>query len=314
MQNHSYNKLLGGALATLATVFFSGVAYGQDAKVTITTGNPDGKLGALSRPASSGKQETEAADDFVLPQLTVISGASIKGLIPTGTPLANIANVEVEIYHIFPKDLIRPFTGTVPSRTNSPSDFEIGSATRDSSKGNLSFRPTLLDGNFIVQKTVVNNVSVGTHGEPSETGQEVEIDIAFTNPIILPAGHYFFRPEVLVTDGDFLFLSAPRPIVAPGIAIPGDLQAWIRNSDLKPDWLRIGTDIIGGSPLPTFNMTFSLNGVALLNPGTPGQPNCHGETVSGLNDQFGSVAAAATALRFSSVDALQGSFRGFCEQ
>ena len=45
--------------------------------------------------------------------------------------------------------------------------------------------------------------------------------------------------------GDFLYLSAPRPIVAPGTPFAGDLQAWIRNSDLAPDWLRIGTDIIG---------------------------------------------------------------------
>ena len=37
------------------------------------------------------------------------------------------------------------------------------------------------------------------------------------------------------------------------------LQARIRNSDLAPDWLRIGTDILNNTtPPPTFNMTFSL--------------------------------------------------------
>ena len=31
---------------------------------------------------------------------------------------------------------------------------------------------------------------------------------------------------------------------------------------LDPDWLRIGTDIVGGNnPVPTFNMTFSITGV-----------------------------------------------------
>jgi hypothetical protein len=35
---------------------------------------------------------------------------------------------------------------------------------------------------------------------------------------------------------------------------------WIRNADLDPDWLRVGTDIVGGSPPPTFNGTFSLWG------------------------------------------------------
>src|SRR5262249_7804533 len=68
------------------------------------------------------------------------------------------------------------------------------------------------------------------------------------------------RPEVQVTGGDFLYLSAPRPIVSPGTPFTGDLQAWIRNANLAPDWLRIGTDIIGGTPVPTFNMTFSLTG------------------------------------------------------
>ena len=31
----------------------------------------------------------------------------------------------------------------------------------------------------------------------------------------------------------------------------------MRNADLDPDWLRIGTDIIGGT---TFNAAFSLSG------------------------------------------------------
>src|SRR5262249_19793047 len=50
---------------------------------------------------------------------------------------------------------------------------------------------------------------------------------------------------------------------APGNNPPvftGDLQAWIRNANLDPNWLRIGTDIIGGAPPPTFNMAFSLTG------------------------------------------------------
>src|SRR5437667_8941460 len=46
-------------------------------------------------------------------------------------------------------------------------------------------------------------------GEEGKTREDVEIIISFTTPIIVPAGHYFFRPEVLVTGGDFLYLSAP---------------------------------------------------------------------------------------------------------
>ena len=320
MQNYRCQKLFG-PLVVLATMFFSGIVSAQNTHFFVSTGNTDRNLGALSRPASAGKLETETADDFVLNQTTVITGATIIGLISPATPLANITNVEVEFYHRFPTDSANPdpLAGNVPSRTNSPSDVEIDTATRDGSLRTLSFAVRLLDPNSSVPTTVINGINKKpnstTHGEPSATGEEVEIDITFTNPVVLPAEHYFFRPEVLVTgSGDFLFLSAPKPIQAPGTAIAGDLQAWIRNSDLKPDWLRIGTDIIDNTiPPPTFNMTFSLTGTTISAPGTPGHANCHGKTISGLAEQFGSIDAAASALGFSSVQALQDSFTTFCE-
>jgi hypothetical protein len=320
MQSYICQKLFG-ALVVLAAMFFSGAAAAQNTQVIVNTGNPDGKLGALSRRPSSGKLEAETADDFVLNQTTVISGATITGLISPATSLANLTNVEVEFYHVFPQDSANPdpLAGNVPSRFNSPSDVEIDAATRDGSLGTLRFAVRLLNANSSVPNTVVNGINKKpnstTHGEGPATGEEVEIGITFTTPILLPTGHYFFRPEVLVTGGgDFLFLSAPKPVVSPGTAIAGDLQAWIRNSDLAPDWLRIGTDIINNTtPPPTFNMTFSLTGNTVPEVGTPGQANCHGESVSGLAAQFGSINAAASALGFSSVQALQDSFRAFCE-
>ena len=321
MQKYSCQKLFGFLLG-FAAIFFSGIASAQDNKVVISTGNTDLKLGALSRRPSAGKLETETADDFVLNQTTVISGATIIGLISPATPLANITSVEVEMYHRFPLDSANPdpLGGSVPTRNNSPSDVEIESATRDFSLGSLRFNVRLLDANSSVPTTVVNGINKKpnstTHGEPPAVGEEVEIDITFTTPILLPAGHYFFRPEVLVTGGgDFLFLSAPKPILAPGTAIAGDLQAWIRNSALSPDWLRIGSDIINNTtPPPQFNMTFSLAGIAVPGAGNPGQANCHGETISALAIQFGSIDAAASALGFSSVQALQNSFGAFCEE
>jgi hypothetical protein len=45
-----------------------------------------------------------------------------------------------------------------------------------------------------------------------------------------------------------------------------DLQAWVRNENLAPDWLRVGTDIIGGSPAPTFNTAFSIEGHTVPEP------------------------------------------------
>src|SRR5215467_2851405 len=254
------------SLVILGAGLFSGTVSAQSTNVIVNTGSADGKLGALSRRPSPGKLETETADDFVLNQTTVIAGATITGLISPATPLRNITNVEVELYHVFPLDSANPdpLAGKVPSRSNSPSDVEIDSATRDASLGSLRFAVRLLDANSSVTNTVVDGIikkpaSPTTHGEGPAVGEKVEIDITFTTPIVLPAGHYFFRPEVLVNGADFLYLSAPRPIVSPGTIFAGDLQAWIRNSNLSPDWLRIGTDIINDTtPPPTFNMTFSL--------------------------------------------------------
>jgi hypothetical protein len=154
-----------------------------------------------------------------------------------------------------------------------------------------------------------------TGGEGPVSGEEVQITITFSKPIVLPAGHYFFRPEVLVNGGDFLYLSAPRPMVSPpATPLAQDLQAWIRNAPLAPDWLRIGTDIIdaAGATGPTFNMTFSLNGNTIPDAGIAGEPNCHGQTVAALATQFGGIKQAALTLGFTSVAALQDSIREFC--
>ena len=154
------------------------------------------------------------------------------------------------MYHVFPldSDVGRTSgppmfsTAQVPTRNNSPSDVEIDTATRARSTGTLAISAMVLNTGFTVGTTVVNGINVRAGGEPPFTGDEVEITITFTSPIILLPGHYFFRPEVLLTSGDFLYLSGQRPLV-PAPFSP-DLQAWIRNSNLAPDWLRIGTDII----------------------------------------------------------------------
>jgi len=284
-----------------------------------STGNPDGKLGALSRQASTGKLETEAADDFVLTQTTVINQAVITGLVvQAGASPASISNVEVELYHVFPLDSANPPSGAVPTRVNSPADVEITSATRDGSAGALSYTSNTLATSLSVPNSVVNGINKvpnqTTGGEGPATGEEVQITITFTAPILLPAGHYFFRPEVLVSGGDFLYLSAPKPIVSPpGTVFAGDLQAWTRNSSLNPNWLRIGTDIVGGATPPTFNMTFSLSGETIPNAGTPGDAKCFKTTISALAGQYGDPYSASQALGFPKVHALKAAFRHFCE-
>ncbi len=95
--------------------------------------------------------------------------------------------------------------------------------------------------------------------------------MTFTKPFFLDVGHYFFVPQVQLSGAgeNFFWLSAPRPIASPGTPFPPgftDLQEWIRNENLAPDWLRVGTDIVGGSPAPTFNATFSLTGQTVPEP------------------------------------------------
>jgi len=258
---------------------------------TFSTGNPDGKIATAARPESTGKFEIETGDDFALTAQTSITGATFTGLVTGGSTTANISQVVVEIYQVFPNDsdvgrTSGPptfSTNQVPTRVNSPSDVALDS--RASSSGSLSFQTSAL-GNF----TANNSVQPGgihpmpnqtTGGNGSVTGLEVQFSVNFTTPFDLLAGHYFFVPQVEVTDpaGDFFWLSAPRPIVPPGTPFPAgftDLQSWTRDTMLDPDWLRVGSDIVGPDPTtgPTFNATFSLTGVSVPGPivgaGLPG--------------------------------------------
>jgi hypothetical protein len=89
-----------------------------------------------------------------------------------------------------------------------------------------------------------------------------------TFAFLLPADHYFFVPQVQLDSGDFLWLSAAKPIDATGIAFPvgfPDLQSWTRDAALEPDWLRVGTDIVGAG---AFNASFSLSGSPVPEPST----------------------------------------------
>jgi hypothetical protein len=239
-----------------------------------STGNPDGLMAAASRPSSAGKIEIETGDDFVLNSETSITGASFAGLLSGGATLSDIGQVRVEIYRVFPNDSSVGRTSgpptfatpEVPTRVNSPGDVEL--SDRDSAAGNLTFTPAITSISFSANNSVQPG---GIHAKPGQTtggngavtGEEVQFNVLFTTPFDLPADHYFFVPQVEITkpNGDFFWLSAPRPIVPPGTPFPPgstDLQAWTRDENLAPDWLRIGTDIVGGPS--TFNMAFSVSG------------------------------------------------------
>ena len=269
------------ARAGIAALAFAAVVMPLPAAADsffFSTGNPDGLMATTTRPSGPGIQETETGDDFVLTQQTSINSATFTGLIPS---TANITGVVVEMYHVFPANSNTIRTPNVPTRLNSPSDVEFDSRT---SASGLTFTSKILSPNFTAQNAVLPG---GIHPSPNQTtggfglqvtGQEVQISVTFTSPFDLPADHYFFVPQVSLSSGDtFLWLSAPRPIVSPGTPFPAgftDLQTWVRDEALQPDWLRVGTDIVGGNPAPTFNATFSLTGESVPGPvagaGLPG--------------------------------------------
>jgi hypothetical protein len=275
------NKIFGAIMGILMLGYFVTNA-GADGITIFSTVSPTNLMATASRPESTGKIEIESADDFVLGSLTNITGATFTGLLSgQNVSISNIGQVTVEIYRVFPadSDVGRTSgsptfsTSQVPTRVNSPSDVQL--TDRDSGAGSLSFSTSTLSATFTASNSLLNGInpkpSQTTGGEGAVTGMEVEFDVTFATPFSLPADHYFFVPQVQVNGGEFYWLSAPRPIVPPGTPFPPgstDLQTWIRNANLDPDWLRVGTDIVGGATAPTFNAAFSLIGSPVPEPAT----------------------------------------------
>jgi hypothetical protein len=240
------------------------------AAFSFSTGNPDGKMATITEPANAQNSnvEFETGDDFLLSTETQITGATFTGLLTGTATTTNVSNVVVEIYQVFPKGSNTSRTPNVPTRVNSPSDLAF--VVRDSTANDLSFTPNVLSPVFTATNSVSSSsrIAVNSGGNGTISGEEVQFNVTFSTPLDLPPDHYFFVPQVgltattLATD-HFLWLSAPKPIVSPGTPFAPDLQSWMRDDpSLAPDWLRIGTDIVGttATPTPTFNATFSLTG------------------------------------------------------
>jgi hypothetical protein len=248
---------------------------------TFSTGGVTDIMASATRPDTGGVFEIESADDFVLGSATQINNATFTGLlVQSGGATPTIGEVVVEIYRVFPNDSDVGRTSgppsfttpQVPTRVNSPSDVAFES--RDSTAGDLSFTTTTLANTFTAQNSVQPG---GIHPKPNETtggdgpatGSEVQFNVTFVSPFGLPADHYFFVPQVEVTGGTFLWLSGTRPISGAGSTpFMPDLQSWTRDEMLDPDWLRIGTDVAGGTTPPTFNAAFTLAGETIPEPST----------------------------------------------
>ncbi|GAQ79082.1 hypothetical protein KFL_000240120 [Klebsormidium nitens] len=270
-----------------------------------STGNPDGRIAVATRPDGvNGKFEIEAGDDFLAKAGQSVSKVTFTGLLPSGFSLASAQDsvVQLELYRVFSRDsdvsrcqdadphTVCP-TENVVTRANSPSDEAAPEFDRSTEDGTLfcevfganpSDNFNFLD-NSVVDFYSANSVLPGgihkktelpTGGNGGVTGPVVTFvcDFAANHPWTFSADeHFFFVPKIalpLGTDnadrGDFLWLSAPKPLTN-GFAFSPDLQSWTRDFTIDPDWVRIGTDVVGGSPAPTFNQVF-----ALYPTGTPG--------------------------------------------
>jgi hypothetical protein len=264
-----YEKL--GWLGVLGLAFALSTSASADSILFSTNPNPDGLMGMASRPGLGGKIEIEAADDFFTTNPVQITSATFVGLVTGG---GTVGDVVAELYHIFPVDSDTTRTPNVPTRANSPSDIEFDS--RELAGGTLTVSTRVLATSFMVSNSVLNGINKSpgqtTGGEGPVTGAEVQFTVNFTTPFRLPAGdHDFFVPQVQVTGGEFYWLSSVRPVGGTGSTpFPmgvTDLQAWIRNSNLQPDWLRVGQDIVGpATGFPTFNGTLSLSGDVVPEP------------------------------------------------
>jgi hypothetical protein len=257
------------ALIALAAVGLAASLPAAATQFFFSTGNADGLMATASRPDAGGAFEIESGDDFLLTNPTRIESATFQGLLTGNMSVADIGEVRVEIYRVFPldSDVGRTSgpptfsTSQVPTRVNSPSDVAL--LDRDTGSGNLAFTTADL-GSFVASNSVTPG---GIHPIPGQTtggngpasGEQVTFNVDFTTPFTLAPGHYFFVPQVQSTTsaGEFLWLSAAKPIAPPGTPFLPDLQSWTRDQFLDPDWLRVGTDIVGAG---TFNAAFSLTG------------------------------------------------------
>jgi YVTN family beta-propeller protein len=104
-----------------------------------------------------------------------------------------------------------------------------------------------------------------------------------------------------------------------GVAVtPDGSKVYVANEgDNTVSVIATATDTVTGSPIPVGSHPVAFGKFMQPTPaptfaGTPGFSNCHGQSVAALARQFGGLDAAAAALGFPSVQALQTAVQTFC--
>ena len=214
---------------------------------SFNTGIVTNAMASASRPETAGKFEIESADDFVTTGTqTSITSATFTGLLTGGATTANVGDVTVEIYRVFPKDLDVARTSgpptfstpQVPTRVNSPSD--VAFLDRSTTSGDLNFTTSLLSPTF----TALNSVQPGgIHPTPLSNHWRQRINHRARGTIhgklhdtYQPSARSLLLRAASGGDyrrGEFLWLSGtrPNPLFPAGFT---DLQSWTRDRCLIP--------------------------------------------------------------------------------
>jgi hypothetical protein len=229
-------------------VLFCSIAAAWSATI-VDTGPPDGQLAieSGSRVGLAGS-EFSGADDFILNGATIITGGSFTGL--QGATLAvlwDFSSVEVSVYSVSNPQSANPIPAALLD-------------TRSSLSNQLAFTqppPGL---------AITVPTSIGLTGVPGSSvqGPLETVPFQLLDPIILPAGHYFFSAQVATicddpicasfppspSQGYFFWLSAP--FAQGGSDAPATFMG---NATVAPQFWASTASIGGGHDL-----SFSLSG------------------------------------------------------
>jgi len=107
-------------------------------------------------------------------------------------------------------------------------------------------------------------------------------------------------------------LSILLTTTGPGSTSPLSFALTIDVNSITGDSVFFGFTAATGAGTANFDVLNWQLTVAPPFAGTPGKPNCHGKSVSALAQQYGGLNAAAAALNFPSVQALQSAILEFC--
>jgi YVTN family beta-propeller protein len=160
--------------------------------------------------------------------------------------------------------------------------------------------------------TVIATIAVGNHPEGvaiSPEGSKAYVTNNYSNTV-----------SVIATATDTV-IGVPIAVgSAPiGLALtPTGTKLYVANQGSNNvSVIATTTDTVIGLPIPvglspTAFGIFIQPAPAFAFAGTPGHSNCHGQSVAALAKEFGGIDAAAAALGFPSVQALQNTIRAFC--